>query len=334
MNSNSPKIFFITGRGRSGTWLLQSLLDSHSKICVAPEALFIKNLHPSYKGINKWTKDTIQQFVDDLFLDAKIPLWWNLEKEETLSYLNKHSRADYKFAEYCKLVYSLFASKKGKDENVLLGDKNPEYTLFQKDMLQIFPNSKIIHMVRDPRDNIPSYQKVSFDLNNPGALAYRWNYYNKAFLDAKKSYPNNILLIKYEDLLQQPEQTLKSICDFIDVPFNDSILKSHSKEGKSVFSWNEKIQSPIDASNAFKWETLENNNTQNHYISKICNKLINYFSYKNYKHNNPPLKFNFYLGVLQGIFISFLERCFYILPYKLKMRILHIYRVKAKVIDK
>jgi len=65
-------MFFIVGRGRSGTTLLRLLLDTHPKISVAPEAQFIMNLYGKYAGVTEWDDDRILAFYNDLWLEKRL----------------------------------------------------------------------------------------------------------------------------------------------------------------------------------------------------------------------------------------------------------------------
>jgi hypothetical protein len=80
-------------------------------------------------------------------------------------------------------------------------------------------------MVRDPRDRYASVKnRYENDRGRVGAATGKWWY--SAFLAKRneENFPNNYTIITYEDLVQEPEATLSSICDFIDEEFSPQML--------------------------------------------------------------------------------------------------------------
>src|SRR4051794_2678128 len=68
------RLFFLVGRGRSGTELFRAVLDAHSGISVAPEALFILNLARAH-GRRAGSERRVHDFPHTLFLDDRMRLW-------------------------------------------------------------------------------------------------------------------------------------------------------------------------------------------------------------------------------------------------------------------
>lgn len=321
-----PRMFFITGRGRSGTWLLQSILDSHPALCVAPEALFIINLQSSYGHVTHWTDKLKQQFYEDLILEKKINDWWKLTNEQLKAHIFAQDAAmDY--AAMVKSIYLLYNRENDQKELQLIGDKNPEHTLFMEPLIKLYPEAKFIHMVRDPRANILSYQNVKFDLDNTSALSYRWNLYNKAALKSISNYPDKILLIKFEDLLMDKEAVIKSICDFLGIASFENTDTFHTKS-KTILAWNESIAKPIDKSKAKDWVERIGAKDRN-LVESITHELAQNFGYEMTKSGS---KFNW--GLFKGWYVSLLEKYFFKIPYRLRMKILNTYRYQKGVLEK
>ena len=134
------KLFFILGRGRSGTTLLRLILDNHPNLSVAPEALFVMNLCKRYAQ-TEWNRKKILSFCDDLWLEKRLDQW-NLNKtklrQDLLDYEKKAS-----FSDLCKIVYANYAFLQGKNGDVVLGDKNPNYLLVVNELLNLFPDSSV-----------------------------------------------------------------------------------------------------------------------------------------------------------------------------------------------
>jgi len=107
------------------------------------------------------------------------------------------------------------------------------------DFLSMFPNGKTILMIRDPRDVLLSYKNMTTE---PGL-----RYLDSAFacLDSFKTASrylknlseNNFCLIKYEDLVLNPQNVLNRICDFLEIEFNSIMLESEKFKDKSGNTW-------------------------------------------------------------------------------------------------
>ena len=70
-------MFFIVGRGRSGTTLLSRMLGMNPKLHIAPEGLFILDLFKSFGGLtpSDWTDKKLRQFVDEVCLFRRMAAW-------------------------------------------------------------------------------------------------------------------------------------------------------------------------------------------------------------------------------------------------------------------
>src|SRR5689334_21970982 len=78
----SIPMFFIAGMGRSGTTLLQSLLDANAGILIPFESRLIITLNGKYAKVKHWSKSKILEFHNDLFCDAKYKTLWKVDHEK------------------------------------------------------------------------------------------------------------------------------------------------------------------------------------------------------------------------------------------------------------
>jgi len=326
-NIQAKNIFFITGRGRSGTWLLQSILDTHPEICVTPEALFIIHLYEKYTNTKKWTAERKTAFVRDLFTEEKLTDWWQSTPEAIHDLLEKYPPESH-FSELCKAIYYEYAQRNDKENAHLLGDKNPEYSLYIRRLARLYPESKFVHLVRDPRANVLSYQNVDFDVDNVAALAHRWKKYNERVLDWQREMPDRILVIHYEDLLTDTRVTLERICAFLGVDFIPSLLEFY-RYSKNIFDWNKKITEPIDPKKATAWQGKIQPKDEV-CIFKIAGKVAADFGYTS--DLKPKLTVKNRFGLFFGQSTFFLEKLLFKLPLKWRSAILRVYRHRTKVL--
>ena len=250
------RIFFVVGRGRSGTTLLSRMLTRNPALEVAPEGFFVMNLVRTY-GAGAWSPTRVDAFCRDLVGENRMRTW-----QLDLSDIRKRLLAalpDLTFARACTEVYVSYAEvTAGRSGIVRVGDKNPHYGLFADRLIELFPRARFVHIVRDPRDNVLSYQGVPFDLAEPAALAYRWARYNGELLAVASRHPGSFHRVHYEQLIEQPEATLSGVCEFLGVPFSQAMLKFFEHAPKSFYgegsAWFEKLGTPLDRAQAHKWD--------------------------------------------------------------------------------
>jgi hypothetical protein len=139
------------------------------------------------------------------------------------------------------------------------------------ELLAWFPESKIIHISRDPRavamskTNDPSGTAIKI-LQHP-RLAWLirklsvWlviaQYWQAAHVHHRFRDYSNYKLFRYEDLLAAPEKALRELCDFIDVEFSQDLL--HPEAGRHEHqpsSLTGKQQKAFDAIAAVRWQEV------------------------------------------------------------------------------
>jgi len=218
---NNP--FLIVCAASSGSTLLSVLLDKHPDIACGPEiAVFNKKL--TYKKYNTFQKklpfalksgtSSGGQVEYSGFFDNKKEYF---QTEEDLIKLSKEALNTKKFFD---LFFEKFLKKRNK---IIWGEKTGSNSYYLFDFLKIYPNAKIIHLVRDPRDSINSIIKRTLNENtkdNNFAIYHsvsHWLYNNSAAYSIKNK--KNYLRIKYENLVTNPEETLKVILEHIGVDY-------------------------------------------------------------------------------------------------------------------
>lgn len=257
---NIPTLF-ILGKERSGTSLLQNLLDSHPNIIAPPETKFIPLLYPRFFHIKKWTEAAILKFVDALYREPVFADYWRLDKQKlTQILLSVKDYADYNLL--CKVIY--YQMKRDKEDILLISDKNPSFMLHIPTIISIFPDTRFVHIIRDPRDNMFSLIK-SLHAKNTTFHAYKWVAFNSIAEADKNIRPEKYFTVTYEKLVENTEGVMLSICNFLQVPYNEKMVQNVAPEWLNAK--NEKIDkfeintlihknlsSPVSTSSIGKWK--------------------------------------------------------------------------------
>lgn len=191
-------IYFIVGKGRSGTTLLSTILDSHPNVASATESRFLLLMWQRYKSMKQWKPEMAEEVYETVQSDYRVRYLWDFHQEELLAQL-RLLPVETKVQDLIKVVYIFRDSSFEKGKIKFIVDKNPRYTLFIEKLAAIFKEGKFVRIIRDPRDNITSH--VKFTRKKVGLLSNKWLKYNKHFDLCAKQEPRRYATFKFEDLV-------------------------------------------------------------------------------------------------------------------------------------
>ena len=262
-------IIFIIGVGRSGTSLLQSILNAHYKITFLPETHFLKKY--VFKKRLPGNKDEIINILnkDEEFKRA------NIAPEKILGSNNNP----------VELYNRLCKEYSGEKEKPLWGDKDPGNIDFIPQLYKYFPSAKIIHIIRDPRDVVLSRKKAAWSSKYPfilHPLIYQTQM-EKARRIGKRLYGENYQELYYEDLLTDTHKTLKKLCQFLGVDFEEQML-DFQKSSKELVSdqemqWKKETFKPLMKDNINKWNKGLSDD-EIYFTQVICRNVFKNHPYK------------------------------------------------------
>jgi hypothetical protein len=234
MPHESP--IFIVGCARSGTTLLRDLLRAHPRIFAGPETYFLPWLH-AVPGSPRNESEAIA-------LGAKIlPYLHQRQFPTDLAPTDFASCRSYR--EAAELPFQRAAEAAGKPR---WADKTPLYVEYIPEILEIFGDVKIVHIVRDGRDVARSLLRTEFGPNNLYRAAATWKRRVTHGLRAEARYgPNVVKQVRYEQLLTETESVMRGILDFVDEPFSPAVL------GRCPVDPAESVELAINPAHAFKW---------------------------------------------------------------------------------
>ncbi len=192
------------------------------------ESQYIVNLYPRYGKLTSWTKNDLEDFYNDLEATWQFK-FWDLDhaklKKDLLAL-----EGEISYPEICKWVHLQSRSMYPKKEIEWIGDKNPGYTIYVNRLKKIFPEAKFIFINRDYRDNFVSIRNVDFELPVVSITTYKWKYFYKKALKAKKRFPDAVVLLRYEYLAIEPERHFGEICDFLGLEKVSEVFEFHRRK--------------------------------------------------------------------------------------------------------
>lgn len=196
-------VFFIGGMPRSGTTLVRAMLDAHPDIRCGEETRVIPRILQMRQQWLKSKKESARLTEAGLgkeVLDSAIAAF-------VLEIIAKHGEAAPR-----------------------LCNKDP-FTLKSASYLsELFPNAKFLMMVRDGRATVHSIisRQVTisgFDLTSYRQCLTKWNAaVQTMYLQCRDVGPKRCMPVYYEQLVLHPRQWMEKVLDFLDIPWNDSVL--------------------------------------------------------------------------------------------------------------
>lgn len=236
---------FIVGLSRSGTKLIRDLLNRNTQICIPDEeSVFLPTI---LSNSSLTTSETIERIQKSMFVhrfkDIQIP---NIEE------LNKYADTSSKLG-VVEATFKYYGIKgRNWNNNLIWGDKTPTY-LRHIDLIKThFPNLKVIHIIRDPRDRALSVKKTWGK-----SMCRATEKWRNEIEDSRKWEGQDFYYeVKYEDLVKETEKELKLICNFLNISFESKMLelmKPSEKHGQNS------TKTKVNSSNINKFEQVDKN---------------------------------------------------------------------------
>ncbi|MGH2793919.1 MAG: sulfotransferase family protein [Actinomycetota bacterium] len=219
-----PPFPFFVGCGRSGTSLLRAIFDSSSAMNVPYDTHFILYLAKRRKRYERANGFAIDAFVEDLASQYDFKRWV-IGIDDIRGDLNARPPADY--ADAIRRIFRLSAEREGKPR---YGNKSPVHVREIGTLAGLFPDGRFVHILRDGRDVALSYLNVAFGPSTVEAAALRWKRHVTSGRRAGAGIGEaRYREVSYEALLDEPERTTRELCAFLEVPFEDSMLRYYER---------------------------------------------------------------------------------------------------------
>ncbi len=253
-NNLAPII--ILSSERSGSNLLRSLIDNHSRICspVPPHILVtFTPLSPHYGDLRE--KENVLRLLGDMIEFVAIPYHdWKL---------NLTPKQVYKIHRPKSMVqafYALYMAKANLEGKKRFCSKDIESFYYALKIKSEFPFTKFIYLIRDPRDQVASWMRRPIAFFTVYDAVQKWIKDQQACLDLLFHWGIDAHIIRYEDLISNTPEAMLSLLEFLGEEPEKNCFDTDQSKGRSV-SWNpywQNLSKPILKGNAGKYiDTLD-----------------------------------------------------------------------------
>jgi len=207
-----PPIPFVVGMNRSGTTLLRMMLDAHPDLTIPPETHFVPDLIKAARQ-----DDATPESALEAMKSAREWGDFGFSDEEMLGRLRALPKI--KPGPAVRTFYAAYTEEQGKPR---WGEKTPTYVQKMKLIQRAIPEARFVHVIRDGRDTLAA-KPGDIDVGAALATGQRWH---KKVRSARvqEHMMDHYLEVRYESLVEDTEATLRTICDFLELPFDPAMV--------------------------------------------------------------------------------------------------------------
>ena len=234
---------FVVGCPRSGTTLLQRILTHHPLLEVVNDSHFIPR---ALKGERDELDHTMPLTAELAERAITYHRFHRLGIDEAVARSLIHQASTY--SQFVGMLYGQVAQQAGKP---FAGEKTPDYVRSLPLLHRLFPDARILHIIRDGREVALSLRDWATPTKGPGKIAMWddnrlavaamwWEWQVRAALEARATLaPSTYHEIRYDDLVTDTDAAMRTATTFLGLPFEQAMLDDHvgrqrPKEGRSA----------------------------------------------------------------------------------------------------
>jgi hypothetical protein len=314
-------MIFVAGNSRSGTTLMGRILGKHPDIFTFNELHFLEEKWLPVDAKVSMTRDealfTFSSLISiqrDGYLKQRHPEKYIGETEKVIKELNAIKIS------FATLYKEFLLYEAQHNQKKIPCEKTPRNVLYINELLKIYPECKIICMIRDPKDvllsqkkkwkrrflgaaaSIPLRESMRARINyHPFIISKLWN--TNAQATAAQVNNNRVKILSFEKLVSNAEEEIKALCIFLGISFNPEMLKVEQKGSSVEF---DNTQEPkIDQTKTGNWKNGLNA-TEIYLCERITKNWRTVFQYKDVQIKpNYFLLAIYYLIFPMQMFIAF-----------------------------
>jgi len=228
---------FVCGYSRSGTTLLATILDSHPRISMGYE-LVPTGLPPLPAAAGHLRRALAEDPADPAAVLRREPAtaelglfvihcgWALVGPQELAALMEAEAAAGRADAagtpRAAHLAMAVVERKRAQEGTDLTGFKvqTSRFGVFHR----AFPDSAFLGIVRDPRDVVASQQGRGFT-RSVERMAGHWRDYYARFYRFARLHPRRALVVRYEDLVRDPEPEYGRIFGLLGLEYGDEVRR-------------------------------------------------------------------------------------------------------------
>jgi len=234
-------VVFVAGASRSGTTMLNRILGQNPAVCAMNELHYFGDLFEIGEDQTIFQGHELLKKASKLFARYRRGLWKGKPEEADIKSAQVLINSLYEPIDGVRLFQRFLEYVADESDSSLVAEQTPRNIYYAADLLKAYPDARILHIVRDPRaviasqkrrwsrrktlnaNNIPILEMVREWISyHPYTMSLLWK---KAFIAGQSiESSDRYLRIRFEELVEDPQQVVRQVCKFIKVPFDEKML--------------------------------------------------------------------------------------------------------------
>lgn len=243
------RLLFVVGVGRSGTTLIQSILNAHPEMVSPPESHFVRKYvvgdvysNPDETIDLDEVAGTLRQCEDFARLGVDVG--------EVLQRFRGREAA-FTYARFFKVALELYATGHASDRVEYVVEKDPSNSAYVSEVYSEFPDARVLHIVRDPVDVL--YSRINTKWGREWSFLRHVGTYVHQFRTAR-SYGERLFgrrykEVSYEELVRDSQRVCRDICAWLGLDYDRRMLSfqedAEALVSEGEVSWKKKVFQPL-----------------------------------------------------------------------------------------
>ncbi len=221
--------------------------------------------------------------MDRIFQEIDKPSMWNVDFRKLRDELIESNNLNAGLI--LDRIYSKYSFDYKGNQEIMWGDKTPANTIYAHMIKKQFPNCKIIFLLRDPRAVISSLLDVNYTyyMDRLDHMLWRWKISLKKYEELSIKDPSAITLLKYEELVNNPEAVIKNKLNWLGLKYEEKILDNTeinmSLLGVSKAKHHQNLRVAVTSKFTDKWMSKLPNEISIYIKNSLCEQM-NKYEYK------------------------------------------------------
>ncbi len=214
---------FIGGIDRSGKSFMRLMLAAHPNIAMTRRTNLWPRFYAQYGDLSR--SENFERCLEAILRYKHVAFL----QPDADRIRREFWQGPPTYARLFALLYEQYAEREGKPR---WGDQTEPIERFADPIFAAYPEAKIIHLIRDPRDHYEAARtRWSNGNGKVGEAVARWLYSVGLAKRNQRKYPDRYKVVRYETMVSHPEDTLREVCAFLGEDYSPAVFMTPAGMG-------------------------------------------------------------------------------------------------------
>jgi hypothetical protein len=242
LGPGANEMIFVVGNSRSGTTMMGRILGNHQSVYTFEELHFFENLVEESDVIARpiLSEHDAKRLFARLLTSSRFNIFTEPDVNNIYAEVDNLMAARHQWDAIsiydCVIKYEV-----ARHNKKIACEQTPRYLFSLDEIFHIYPNARVVNLIRDPRDvmlsqkhkwrtylhgswKMPALEAVRVWANyHPILIAKLWTSCIRKIEQYRMD--DRVISVKFEDVIKTPDATIKRICNHCGIDFQSSMLE-------------------------------------------------------------------------------------------------------------